>query len=643
LSLKKKMEYAIPFAALAGLFAISVQSKKNKEGFRLTNGSTEDVLPNTDMPNHNFAVDNVQYPLMDANNVLDRTEKLDHDNLYQGRAYTDKFFNVFDPQNQFVGDAAAGAGAADNRNGSNNSEAVYTSLMGVPVDKTYFKHQNMVPYFGSKIRQRQFDPNTSESLLDSKNGTGSQLFTKTEQSPLFKPEDHLQWAYGMPNQNDFMQARVNPSLRMANVKPFEEERVGPGLGLGYTTQGASGFNSGMMDRETWMDRDVDQLRTANNPKAGGAGVYGYEGPADSRIKSMGTSEHMGRMEKNRPEKAFDMGSDRLMTTTGLEKAQTLRSTVVERRVARPETATEYVGVAQSQLSPGNESLDGAYLPSKRQELGEVPVGIAGQTHAVTPILANDYSVKSHKAYKNNRTAQQVGGGAGYFGALSSAIHAAVTPVLDVLRPSRKENTVGNLRVYGDAGSTVPQSYVLNPNDRAPTTVRETTERSKFHMNINANQLGGAYRVTAHQPAVTERAGQSEYYYAGGSSAGGDRRQMRAYDAEYRQRNNDIKAQTIDGRMQQGNMSLLNNKVNIRAYDRSPGLSHVERAPVPSGNSGIHNSTPSVDALGQFTLHTKPGLNLMQQQDRSMDGALLQSQLRGNPYAIASYSSPTTAR
>jgi hypothetical protein len=326
-----------------------------------------------------------------------------------------------------------------------------------------------------------------------------------------------------------------------------------------------------------------------------------------------------------------MGSNRLMTTTGAEKGQTLRSTVIERSVARPDTSTEYVGAAQSQLSPGNESITGEYMPSKRQTLDQMPLGNAGWTNAVG--AENDYGVKSHRAYNNNRSVQQNGG---YFGALTSVITAAVTPVMDVLRPSRKENTVGNLRLYGDAGTTVPQSYVLNPNDKAPTTLRETTERSKFHMNINANQLGGAYKVTAQQPAFTERATQSDYYYAGGSSAGSQRQQARAYDAEYRQRNNDVKSQTIDGRMVKGNMSLLNNQVNVRAYDRSPGLQQAQvRTPVPNGNSSINNVTPSIDTMGYFSLQNKPTLYQGMQADRN-DGSAVRAQLGGNPYALPAF-------
>lgn len=601
------MEYAIPLAALAGLFAISVQSKKKEEEAFVS------LLPNTNEPNRIYDDDSVQYPLMDANNVLDRTEKLDHDNLYQGKAYTDKYFNVFAPENNAFLDRKTQQPVADGQTGG--ASARYTSLLGVPVDESYFQHQNMVPYFGGKIRQRTFDPNSSESLLDAYTGNGSQQTTKKAQSPLFDPEENLQWSYGMPNQNDFMQSRVNPSLRMANVKPFEEERVGPGLGLGYTAEGQGGFNSGLMDREAWMPKTVDSMRVANNPKAGGAGVYGYEGPADSMIKSMATADQRGRMEKYRPDTTFEVGSDRLLTTTGLEKGQTLRSTVVKRNITRQETGTEYVGAAHG--GHAEQSLDGTYLPSKRQELGEVPSGVAGWKGAAGN---DDYGLPSHKVYKNNRSSQ---GTTGYFGALSSAITAAVSPVLDVLRPSRKENTVGNLRLYGDAGATVSHSYVCNPNDRAPTTVRETTERSKFHMNINANQLGGAYKVASQQPAFTERSAQSDSYYAGGSSA--TFCETRAYDAEYRQHNNDIKAQTIQGRMQQGNASLFNNQMNIRAYDKAPQLEQTDRAPVPGRGSNV---TPSVDSLGY--LQRKP---VIQQEQRQLDGSIIAAQLQGNPYAL----------
>ena len=94
----------------------------------------------------------------------------------------------------------------------------------------------------------------------------------------------------MPNQSEFIQSRVNPSMRMANVKPFEEQRVAPGLGLGYTNEGSDGFNSGMMMRDQWMPKTADELRVKTNPKSGGLSLIGHEGPASSSIKNMATRE-----------------------------------------------------------------------------------------------------------------------------------------------------------------------------------------------------------------------------------------------------------------------------------------------------------------------------------------------------------------
>jgi hypothetical protein len=108
--------------------------------------------------------------------------------------------------------------------------------------------------------------NINETLLDNMNGVGSQTIQKIEQAPLFKPEKDVNWAHGMPNWSDFYQSRVNPGMNNANVKPFETQNVGPGLGKGYTTKGSGGYNSGMEDRNAWLPKTVDELRVDTNPK-----------------------------------------------------------------------------------------------------------------------------------------------------------------------------------------------------------------------------------------------------------------------------------------------------------------------------------------------------------------------------------------
>jgi hypothetical protein len=405
----------------------------------------------------------------------------------------------------------------------------------------------------------------NESILDNYSGAGSQTIVKKEVAPLFAPADNVQWGFGTPNQSDFIQSRINPSMRMANVKPFAEESVAPGLGLGYTTQGSGGFNSGMMMRDAWTDKNVDELRVDNKPKPGGFSLFGYEGPANSYIKNNATREQMGVMERHLPEKTFEMGQDRLFTTTGAMKGETLRSVPIEKYVSRPETSVSYSGVAGYQNS--SNYIPGEYMPSHNQQLGEVPFGVANAQGRNTA-TESDYGIKSKMAYPNNRSVNKQDA---YFGMVGSGLGAAVAPLLDILRPSRKENVVGNLRPYQNPGTTVPQSYIFNPADRPATTIRETTENSKFHLNVNSNQLGGAYQVTEQQPSHTYRQETGDFYYSGVASAGAGTRQLTSYEAGYNQRNNDIKSSTIKGYMVNGNMSLLNSDINMRQAPRDEYL------------------------------------------------------------------------
>lgn len=589
------MEIAIPLVALASLYVVSNQSKKpvkTLENF---------ALPNTNIPDKNYPS---QYPV--SHEEIDLTSSLSVNNAYSGQsAYTDKYFN---PNKNREMAKQQHSGNAD-----------YYSLTGDKVSSQYFEHNNMVPYFGSKIRPLNIDANTTESVLDNMMGGGSQAISKKEQAPMFSPGENLTYAFGAPNTTDFYRSRMNVSANMANVKPFADQKVGPGLGLGYTTEGAGGFNSGMMDRDAWNEKTVDQLRIANNPKPSGYMLFGHEGPAASHIQNLGS---IGTVEKNRPDTVFEMGSERYLTTTGLEKGQTLRAIPVERYVSRPETSMSYTGGAGSDNNA--TYIPGEYAPSTNIHLGAVPLAGAnagGRNYATDA----DYGVKSQMAYPNNRTSNQQD--SGYFGAVGGAFGAVVAPLLDMLRPSRKENTIGTLRPYQNPGSTVPESYIFNPADRPAPTIREMTEKSKNHLNINANQRGGAYAVTAQQTAYTNRHTTSDYYYAGNASAGARSRQARPYDAEYNQRNNDLKSAAImgTGYTPSGGMSLLNSSINMKQASKDNVLKNT-RALGPS----MPYQSPGVEQMGQ--MNGQNGLYQNIHLDRTDSDNL--TALKGNPYALS---------
>ena len=588
------MEVVIPLIALSGLYAASCQNNE-RENF----SSGPSGLPNVDIQDRNYVPEGT--PAAES----DRSSKLSNDNKYDGsNVYTDKYFNA--NMNKKMTQSYGGDGSADVK---------FTSLSGESVGEDYYNHNNMVPFFKGSVRSRSADMRANESVLDNYVGSGSQDFSKKEQAPLFAPKEHQQWAHGAPNNTEFMRSRVNPSTSMANVNPFEQQQVAPGLGLGYTTEGSEGFNSGMMGRDSWREKNVDELRVLTNPKSGGIGLLGHEGPASSHIKQMGAQ---GVQEKNRVDTSFEMSQDRYFTTTGAEKAQTMRSVHIDKDVSRPGTAVEYAGGAGYENSA--LYVDGEHMPTHRIQLAGPALTPAGARNGGAPTAA-DYGIKSKTAYPNNRSSNNQDK---YFGAVGGAFGAAIAPLLDVLRPSKKENTIGSLRPYQNVKGEVASSYVYDPSKKAAPTIRETTEKGKFHPLINANQKGGGYKVTDHQVANTSRSETGNNFYAGGSSAAAGRQDMRSYKAEYNQRNNDIKSSTINSRTSNGNMKLYTGNVNMTAKHKDNDLVNKR-----SLTKNMPPPPPSTSSIGRMS----GGQSLNQNINMERTTPDMTNALKSNPFVI----------
>ena len=72
----------------------------------------------------------------------------------------------------------------------------------------------------------------------------------------------------------------------------------------------------------------------------------------------------------------------------------------DRYTNRPETTTSYTGIAGAENS--GIVTEGEYMPSKRIDLGEVPLSGAYAEGKGDP-RAGDYGLKSQMVYKNNRS------------------------------------------------------------------------------------------------------------------------------------------------------------------------------------------------------------------------------------------------
>jgi len=588
------MELAVPLVALGGLYVASNQEKK-KEGYQNMGKKFNDspVPPPINYPN-----------LAPVNNS--------NPNKYRDpNTVTDRFFNP-----KIYQEFANGPDQFGNMSKTND----FKSLTGETVQKSDFKHNNMAPFFGGRIRGSTQNPNISETVLDNMAGVGSQQIKKQEQAPLFAPQKDIRYANGAPNRSDFYQSRVMPGSKMANVKLWDEQKVAPGLDAGYTTQGQLGFNSGMAARDKWVDRNVDQLRVATNPKLT-FGLANHEGPAYNFIKAPATQETQGKVEKYLPDTYFINTPDRWLTTTGLEKGQTSRAIQVERAVNRATTSMQYFG-ADSNPDGTKMYTPGEYEQPKRPQLEANPISncnaVGNGSARVT-----DYGADGYKNVANNRSTTNTS----YFG-VNGFLRAAVAPLMDVLRPSRKENVIGNINPTGNVQQHVSGLPVYNPADRTPTTIRETTEGKldMTHLNVEG-QKDGAYTVTVQQPVEQERDTTScQYYGDGGMNSG-----VALYNAAYNQRNNVNK--TYVNRPNQGGMSLLNSDENIH-IDKKDSDRDNNRLWVRNGNPGVNGAIPSMETYGK--------INVPQYYDNCINCDRIQPEIlnafKENPYtqSLSSY-------
>jgi hypothetical protein len=595
------MELAIPFIALGGMYIISEKNKSKpksrkkvsfddsqKENF--TNmGKTSNSLPNINIPVQN-------YPIMNEKDLLDTTNSYENPNTA-----TDKYFN----QNAYENNQNEGESMG------NQIQDIY-SLTGDFMKSGQFVHNNMKPFNGKNVRGQLYNNNIAESILDNYVGGGSQNIKKIEQAPLFKPEDNVQWAHGTPNNSDFYQSRVNPAMRNNMVKPFETEQVGPGLNKGYSNAGSGGFNSGMEARDKWLPKTVDELRITTNPKEEYS-IENFQGPAQSLVTNIG---QIGKVEKFRPDTFYIQNQDRWLTTTGQEKQGRMISQEIFKPSNRNETTTHYTGTPSANLKTASYN-PGVSEESKRIQLPEKLVPHSSAT-GKGPSSDGEYFIKSHSNITNNRCTMQQPDS--FRNSFNSAIGAVIAPIMDVLKPSRKEEYSCNIRVFGNGGGEVPSNYLLYQGDNISPTIKETTIYSP-HGNVG-NQLDGAYKVSEQQSIENQRDSTncSNFGSAGGSSTSYGNRQ---YDAEYRQTNNVTKEKTIIARTNQGNTSLFNPNINSQSYKIDSDRNN-NRLWVPSANNSIGP-----------TLHTYGKVNVPQYNNQCNNCERMQPDIlnafKENPY------------
>jgi hypothetical protein len=404
-------------------------------------------------------------------------------------------------------DVMMNAGGIEENPNYIDGDKITSLLTGQTMKTSDFVHNNMQPFFGSRVRQN-VGPDANTGRLDRYTGSGSTDIRKKEVEQMFdnttKPFGNV---YGLEDSSEFIQCRINDPRNRAGERPFEPVKVAPGVGEGFSSTGKGGFQQ-LEVNELMMKniRKTEDLRVLTNPKES------YNTPVVPGQQFIGKAmDSPGEVRKYRPDTFYvDETGERFGPGgQGAYQKETVRPIQVMPHTAREDTSVEYKGPGGSQEFGMNYVVGSYKTPAHQQYAGAGYRNADGTTYmkqgAQDDYGKEGFEIRPNERYFTGDRSQGLN--------LSPAEAGAVTTHYeDESRPTRRANSA-------------PAITVWDPSDVARTTVKEGTIRMDY--------FGGAApadiptRLKVYDPAdiarVTQKAQISaKSAYTGGPKAAHER-------------------------------------------------------------------------------------------------------------------------
>jgi hypothetical protein len=410
-----------------------------------------------------------------------------------------------------------------------NREDMIESLTGQKIKRSEFTHLNMQPFYSGRVKQN-LNPRANQSILDNHMGSASLQFSKKEIEPLFKNDrPDMGLPLGAPNKTaeirNYVESTLNQVVRKDNELPFDQIRTGPGLNKGYTNVPTGGFNQPEKNEILKRYMNVDETRVATNPK------LTYKGrvlPAGAINTERGIN---GEVRKYKPDDFYlNENGERNLVTTGAYIKDRVRPQPVDRHTARAQTTVDYYGTGGGNKDHiaghafQREQYDHTML--NLQQLGTEQMGpaVAVDTYRQDAGAGDqdDGTGKGKKrvgdygksGYTNKKTERTYTEPRNHGLNITREVKSIIAPLLDIFRRTRKENTIGNPRPYGNFGNTAPSAQVYyDPNDTAKTTIREITGQTDYigaPTNVDQHEIHYFDPTDIAKPTVREGTAQTNY-------------------------------------------------------------------------------------------------------------------------------------
>ena len=454
-----------------------------------------------------------------------------------------------------------------------------------------FSHNNMNAFYNNKSNGLYSQPNfnnMNENRLDTYTGTGTFSIEKEEISSLFKPQENMQNVYGTQNQSDFLQSRVNESLRHANTKPWEEVKEAPGT---------TGFNTAVENRDKWMPKKVNDLRVATNPKSN------YELNYVAPAFKMGDHAQMGKVIQKGPEKYHVNGTNGMGSAQGMFKPTQMSEQMLTDE-NREHTSVAYYG-ARNVDSAGY--VKGEYEETHKTQLPANPyLNLAANN--IFPTNEQNYGKNTYKSYTNTRDASGE-----YFGAIKGLFMAnVVNPVVNGLKHTKKTNFIENSNPTGFM--TGNKKHTIQ-NDISPAPTNRQIQGERIGLNyLQVNRFNDPTGYLTSNPYLIGTQRESTTYSNLGNAQGLPT--TRSYQAEYNQRSFE---RPSENRIASGNTNVFNNVMNVNITKEEQCTNRAQPVYIPT--------VPQINHLGSETTLKQEYKNI---NDEYLKADMLKA-FKENPY------------
>ena len=468
------------------------------------------------------------------------------------------------------------------------------------------------PFYNGRLKQNM-RLDQKHANLGWMTGTDDNLMKNKEIAKnMFEPVKNLSSVNGTNIYNSDLKHRYNSSRYISGERPFEQIRVGPGLNKGYTTEGSGGFHQGNT-RDYVMPKNVDQLRTLDNPK------LTYKGRVAAPKVSISKRGKQGLVFKNKVERTFNQSHEDLLVTTGAVIREAGRSTIIIKNTNR-KLSGNIMGNAKygvnSNILPGNfeKSTKLTYCKDQARNLnGEY----LGQNEA------DDHGKKSFflDITKRNVTELRT-----HTTNVSKAVKALITPITDLFKKTIKETTEANNNM-GNVGLQVFRSIMKDKdNQQMNPTQRETLEQEETFRNM----LSKDKKNYVHDPSdvlkTTIKQTTSDNNYIGPAASSDEKSGYNLFDKN-NFKTSGSREETLEGREPTtSNVSLTSGASNLNVTTGKNDCLYK--------NDRDFTKTNMYYVGNNIEQYRNTGTRLREEMNSSRGNTDLIQQLRNNPYNLS---------